>query len=311
MVKKVWDKKAIIEFVENLNLKFLYFIKLNGHNKSRFVVQCEFGHEPYETNLNTLEKGRKAKGCPTCKKINKSKTNINKVKFKTIISYFSEYNFDVLTKEKDYNGAGKLLRVKCRECNMVEEVSYDVFKKRVNKCQNCINIKRYNIVKEKCDELNYILLDKEIHKTKSPINMICNNGHKISPTYDSFIWKDCKCEICKTISRGEDKIEEFLNGLNIFHNKHYRGFDLLYKKHLEFDFYIPQLNMVIEFDGIQHFKPVKHYGGFERFIDLKIKDGLKNEFCYFNKIKLVRIPYWKLNDIEEILYKELNLNKYE
>lgn len=311
MVRKIWNEKAIIEFIESLNLKFLYFTELNGHNKSRFVVQCEFGHEPYETNLNTLEKGRKAKGCPVCKKINKSKTNISKIKFETIVSYFNKHNFDVLTKEKDYNGTKELLKVKCRECGMIEEVSYGAFKKRVNKCQNCINIKRYNIVKEKCNKLNYILLDKEIHGTKSPINMICNNGHKISPTYDSFIWKDCKCEICKTISRGEDKIEEFLNGLNIFHNKHYRGFDLLYKKHLEFDFYIPQLNMAIEFDGIQHFKPVKHYGGFERFMDLKIKDGLKNEFCYFNKIKLIRIPYWKLNDIEKILYKELNLNKYE
>ena len=90
MARKIWDEKAIIEFVESLNLKFLYFTELSGHNKSRFVVQCEFGHEPYETNLNTLEKGRKAKGCPTCKKINKSKTNISKVKFKTIVSYFNE-----------------------------------------------------------------------------------------------------------------------------------------------------------------------------------------------------------------------------
>lgn len=311
MTRKVWNEKTIIEFIESLNLKFLYFTELNGHNKSKFVVQCEFCHEPYETNLNTLEKGRKAKGCPTCKKINKSKVNINKVKFETIVSYFNKYNFDVLTKEKNYNGIGELLRVRCRECGMTEEVSYSVFKKRVNKCQDCINIKRYNIVKEKCDKLNYTLLDTEIHGTKYPINMICNNGHKINPSYDSFIWKDCECEICKTVSRGEDKIEELLNGLNIFYNKHYRGFNLLYKKHLEFDFYIPQLNIVIEFDGIQHFKPVKHYGGFERFMDLKIKDGLKNEFCYFNKIKLIRIPYWKLNDIEDILYKELNLNKYE
>lgn len=304
MGRKNWNKKTIVEFVESLGLKFLYFTDINGH-KSKFVVQCELSHEPYETNLNTLEKGRKAKGCPTCKKINKSKTNISKVKFETVASYFNKYYFDVLIKEENYDGAGKILKVRCRKCGRIEEVSYNVFKKRINKCQNCINIKRYNIVKEKCDKINYILLDKEVCGTKSPINMICNNGHKISPTYDSFIWKDCGCELCKVTSRGEDKIENLLNGLNIFYSKHYRGFDLLYKKHLEFDFYIPQLNAVIEFDGIQHFKPIKHYGGFDKFMDLKIKDGLKNEFCYLNKIKLIRIPYWKLNDIEEILYKIL------
>lgn len=311
MSRKNWNKESIIEYVESLGLKFLYFIVYDGHNKSRFVVQCEFGHEPYETNLNTLEKGRKAKGCPTCKKINKSKTNIDKVKFEIIVRYFNKYNFDVLTEEEYYKGTGEYLEVRCRICGLIEKVSYNSFKKRVNKCQNCINIERYNIVKEKCDRLNYILLDNEINGTKTPINIVCDNGHKITPTYDSFIWKDCGCNICKTISRGEDKIINFLNGLNIYYNKHYRGFELIYKKHLEFDFYIPQLNTIIEFDGIQHFKPINYFGGIENFIDLKIKDGLKNEYCYNNNIRLIRIPYWEMNNIEGILVKELNLNRYE
>ena len=311
MSRKNWNKESIIEYVESLGLKFLYFIVYDGHNKSRFVVQCEFGHEPYETNLNTLEKGRKAKGCPTCKKINKSKTNIDKVKFEIIVKYFNKYNFDVLTKEEYYKGTGEYLEVRCRICGLIEKVSYNSFKKRVNKCQNCINIERYNIVKEKCDRLNYILLDNEINGTKTPINIVCDNGHKITPTYDSFIWKDCACNICKTISRGEDKIINFLNGLNIYYNKHYRGFELIYKKHLEFDFYIPQLNTITEFDGIQHFKPINYFGGIENFIDLKIKDGLKNEYCYNNNIRLIRIPYWEMNNIEGILIKELNLNRYE
>ena len=33
MARKIWDEKAIIEFVESLNLKFLYFTELSGHNK--------------------------------------------------------------------------------------------------------------------------------------------------------------------------------------------------------------------------------------------------------------------------------------
>ena len=306
MVRSIWDEKSIREFVESLNLKFLYIIELNGY-KSRFVVQCEFNHEPYETNLNVLRKGRIAKGCPICKRINKSNTNINKVKFENIVKYFNEHDFDVITKSKDYKGTTSPLKVICKKCNIIEEISYEQFKRRVNKCQNCINVKRYNDVKNKCDAMNYILLDEKVIGTKSQIHIMCDKGHKISPSYDSFIWKDCGCELCKNTSKGEDKIDNFLSGLNIFYNKHYRKFELLYKKHLEFDFYIPQFNTLIEFDGIQHFQPIEYFGGIDRFIDLKIKDGLKNEYCLKNNIKLIRIPYWSLNDIEDILTNELNL----
>ena len=45
----------------------------------------------------------------------------------------------------------------------------------------------------------------------------------------------------------------------------------------------------------------------DRFIDRKIRDTVKNIYCQQNNIKLIRIPYWDFNSIEEILIKELNL----
>ena len=64
------------------------------------------------------------------------------------------------------------------------------------------------------------------------------------------------------------------------------------------------LSHLIEYDGEQHFKPVKAWGGLERYLKQLDVDKRKNEFCEINNIKLIRIPYTKfdtvcLNDLIE------------
>ena len=60
---------------------------------------------------------------------------------------------------------------------------------------------------------------------------------------------------------------------------------------LRFDFYLPEHNICIEYDGIQHFKPVEKFGGKEEFEKMKIRDQIKNEWCLKNRIKLIRFSY--------------------
>jgi len=60
---------------------------------------------------------------------------------------------------------------------------------------------------------------------------------------------------------------------------------------LPYDFFIPKFNMCVEFDGIQHFKPVEIFGGVSEFENLKIRDNIKNEYCRDNGIILYRIKY--------------------
>ena len=65
----------------------------------------------------------------------------------------------------------------------------------------------------------------------------------------------------------------------------------------QFDFYLPDKNILIEYDGSQHFdKTSKFYSK-----DLIQTDKIKNEYCSKNNIHLIRIPYTKFNQIEEIL----------
>ena len=89
----------------------------------------------------------------------------------------------------------------------------------------------------------------------------------------------------------------------------------MYKHVLFFDFYIPKLNMVIEYDGIQHFEPVFRKGvtkekSVKLFEDSKIRDSIKNDYCKNNNIFLLRISYKDFDKIEEILNQYI-LNTHE
>jgi hypothetical protein len=78
--------------------------------------------------------------------------------------------------------------------------------------------------------------------------------------------------------------------------------DCISSSKLRFDFYLPDYNYCIEFDGIQHFYPFEFFGGEDEFEKLKIRDNIKNEWCRVNEIKILRLNYLqKMDEIENIV----------
>jgi len=123
---------------------------------------------------------------------------------------------------------------------------------------------------------------------------------------------DCSYKL-KIKSKGEYFIKELLDSYNInyLHNKSFKslGIDSL----LRFDFYLPNFNLIIEFDGIQHFskKELKRVGyninsskftsRKDLFKDQRLRDFTKNHLCLDNDINILRIPAWHLGKLKEIL----------
>jgi len=119
--------------------------------------------------------------------------------------------------------------------------------------------------------------------------------------YDEWIsWNDY-LSIDKKHSSGENIIENILIKMNINHIKQKRFSDCRNKLPLPFDFYLPDINTCIEYDGEQHFKEINVFGGDDRFKNQKINDNIKNIYCLEKNINLVRIPYWDILNIESIL----------
>ena len=70
---------------------------------------------------------------------------------------------------------------------------------------------------------------------------------------------------------------------------------------MRFDFYLPDYNTCIEFDGEQHFKPIKHFGGKERFKQQQKNDQIKNDYCVENNIALIRISDYSDEALDSLI----------
>ena len=114
---------------------------------------------------------------------------------------------------------------------------------------------------------------------------------------------------CYLKSKGEYRIEEILNHLSISY-KNQKTFENCRnprtKALLYFDFYLPDHNCCIEYDGRQHFCDINVGWEKEKIEVRQFRDKIKNQYCKKNKIKLIRIPYWDYKNLsEEYLKKAL------
>ena len=109
----------------------------------------------------------------------------------------------------------------------------------------------------------------------------------------------CGCPSCNE-SKGEREIARVLKSYNINFDRQKKFSDCKNIYELPFDFYVPSINLLIEFDGKQHYEPLSFFGGIEAFEKLKTNDKIKNDYCEDNYINLIRIKYDEDN-IESIL----------
>jgi hypothetical protein len=119
------------------------------------------------------------------------------------------------------------------------------------------------------------------------------------------------CPKCK-ISIGELEIMTYMDGKNISYVYQKLFSDCRSPKGypLKFDFFVPRNNIIIEYDGKQHFYSGQFMRGqyMTTTEDLKysqIKDKIKDEYCKDKNIKLIRISYIRIGMIQQILEKEL------
>lgn len=109
----------------------------------------------------------------------------------------------------------------------------------------------------------------------------------------------------ENLSIGELVIKNWLIKNNIEFIKEKTFIDLKYKQNLRFDFYLPNNNIAIEYDGIFHYKAFDNRGGEKALRESKKRDNIKNTYCKKHNIKLIRIPYWHFKNIDEILSQDI------
>jgi very-short-patch-repair endonuclease len=218
-----------------------------------------------------------------------------------------------------YNGKNNQISIFCNSCSESFTTKPDIHFQGKG-CPSCglqkVRDKNQKIVKERaltvesdvflkhngrvsCDKLEY-----KGNKVKSLFGCNVNEEHGYWLTTPNDILRGFGCPICNA-SKGENKISEILDSLNINYSRQKTFDGCKHKNLLRFDFYLPEHNMCIEYDGRQHFEPVDIFGGEDEFLKTKNRDKIKTNFCLDNNIKLVRIPHTDKENIEGIIKRSI------
>lgn len=114
------------------------------------------------------------------------------------------------------------------------------------------------------------------------------------------------CPNCILPSKGELAISSYLDDISVEYISQKRFDDCRNINPLPFDFYLPEYNACIEFQGKQHYEAVEHFGGEEDFKVRQKRDNIKAEYCLQNQIELLCIPYWDFDNIKQIINRFLS-----
>lgn len=120
------------------------------------------------------------------------------------------------------------------------------------------------------------------------------------------------CPMCKS-SRGEKLISRIFDNLGVEYTTQFRIKECRDKYPLPFDFFVPSVDLLIEYQGEQHYRPhsFTHDTSKEtqeyNLTEVKRRDSIKREYCSNNSLRLLEIPYWDFDNIESILLNELQI----
>ena len=122
----------------------------------------------------------------------------------------------------------------------------------------------------------------EYVNNRTKVCIICPKHGEFWQSPDKHLMGD-NCPQCNR-SKLEEKINNILtnNKINFEEQKHFKW---LGKQSL--DFYLPEYNVAIECQGIQHFRPLKRFNYIDGFTEINNRDKLKYKLCLENKIKLI------------------------
>ena len=261
--------------------------------------------------LITPEHALRGYGCKSCSaKINGQKLQLTHEQFKENV-YSKNKNIELLT---DYVGSSSPITCRCKICENIWTVKYP-FQLYNSNCPNCVakikGKKLQNTIDEFKDMIvpNVTLLS-DYQGANKKIDCLCNICNFKWTVNQAGSLKRSGCPNCIK-SHGELQIEIILKNKNIIykHQKKFKGLFGVGGGLLSYDFYLPQYNLLIEFQGKQHEQPIKYFGGEDQFKMQQEHDKRKREYAKQNNINLLEIWYYDIDNIESILLQKINETK--
>lgn len=304
-------RKTTKQFIDELNKITSDIEILSEYKNAREYIKCQCKRcwhiwDGIPTNL------LRGAGCPQCHVNRRKYTNDEFLK----ILAEEMPNVEALD---DYKGQSVKIKVRCKVCCYTWNTAPITLLRDHKGCYYCGKKRTGEKLKltndefiEKLKSINPDILPLEDYKdSRTKILVRCKRcGFQWYAKPNSLL-NNHGCPCCN-FSKGENNISKYLDKNKIMYEAQ-KTYDDLYGLQggkLSYDFHLPEYNLLVEFQGKQHEQPIEYFGGEEQFKVQQEHDRRKREYAKLHKIKLLEIWYYDIDNIKEILTKELNkLNK--
>lgn len=272
------------------NNKFTYEKTVYTNSKTSVVITC-INHGDISVNPNNHINNKS--GCPLCYGRIKKTTE-------QFIDQVRRLHGDVFTFEHtNYSGDGIKVTVTCKQHGDFTPTPSNIL--QGSGCPLCAleeaskrNRKDQSLFIEQASKLHFHKYDYSLVEYKNsatPITIICPKHGKFSQQPTVHIDQRCGCPRC-TSSRGEMEVREYLQTLNLKFNQQQMFKECKDKRRLKFDFFLPDYGILIEYNGLQHYRtvPLLKYNR-AALLDIQRKDKIKQQFAKEKGLQLLVIPF--------------------
>ena len=268
--------------------------------KAHDNVECECGICGYKWNTASVSHLKQGHGCPKCA------GNAKKSEEEIISEITAKHsNLQVISVKNYYN-----ITVQCRDCGTIRNSSlYRILK--YSKCEICSGFKYNNkTFREKLFLINpNIEVLGEYTNSEQNLQVKCKKCGRIWNAKPSKLLEGIRCT-CEHDFKGELLVLKILEKFDIKYIRQYKvesNFSLQNKMFI--DFYLPDYNLFIEYNGKQHYIPIEYFGGELQFNKQQIRDEELREYCKLNNIKLLELKYnLSSEEIKDKILKTLNID---
>lgn len=294
-----WVEKASLKFSNKFDYGKVNLKALRGE---KVVVTCPL-HGSFETKLK--DHFHSEAGCPEC---GRALNLLNRTKYKTLedaVAASRKVHGDKFTYHT-FCPNSKVITFACPLHGAMEQLIFSHLTGRG--CQRCGYLDRTMTADE------FVSRAKAAHPTGYSYNLseLRTVNDKITITHEcgkvyrgrvSNHLNGQGCFSCKS-SLGEAKVRKFLELNEIEYIEQFKIDNYPYR----FDFYIPVIKVLIEYDGAQHFRPIEHFGGMAAFLKTRERDQEKNTIAKLLGFRLIRISYKWFDNLE--VYLSRTIDKY-
>ena len=291
-IRKSWSE-VLVRFKKIHGNKYKYKEETYVDYTTKMTMICSI-HGDFEKKPHThysMKSGCKACGIITTSEKNTLSWDTNLLEFKNV--HGNKYTYYPST----YKGVEKKMKINCdKHGDFFQQVSTHKGGGGCRECAYELNGENSRKTKGEFIQESILVHGEKYNYDKVKWNDQHDNVIIICPKHGDFIQiainhsRGSGCQICNE-SHGEREIRMYLNKVNVKFISQKTFTDLKDKNLLRCDFYLPKENMVIEYNGKQHYQADEFFGGSDAF-EKRIKlDKIKLEYCISNKIRFEIIRY--------------------